>query len=83
MGELERLIRGGYYLGALGATDGAVPFYLGRGWRAWRGPLSALTPDGVRPTPDEEGWVYVLPGLADFDLDLPLTVADWRDGDVW
>ncbi len=82
MTALERLIRGGYDLGALGATDEAVPFYLARGWRQWRGPLSALTPDGVRRTPDEDGGVYVLPGPAVLDLDGPL-IADWRGGDVW
>ncbi|GAA1768587.1 GNAT family N-acetyltransferase [Luedemannella helvata] len=83
MGALERFIRGGYDLGALGATDEAVPFYESRGWRRWRGPLSALTLDGVRRTPDEDGGVYVLPGSFDLDMGDPLMVADWRDGDVW
>jgi len=50
------------------------------GWRAWVGPLSALTPQGITPTPDEQGAVYVL--AEDVDLTLELT-ADWRDGDVW
>jgi aminoglycoside 2'-N-acetyltransferase I len=81
LAELERIIRGGYELGALGATDEAVPLYVGRGWRAWEGPLAALTPAGIVPTPDEQGAVYV---LADEDADLTLQLtADWRDGDVW
>jgi aminoglycoside 2'-N-acetyltransferase I len=82
MDALERVIRGGYDLGALGATDEAAVFYEGRGWQPWRGPLSALTPDGVVATPDEQGAVYVLPGSAPLDLDGELT-CDWRGGDVW
>jgi len=83
MEALERVIRDAYELGALGATDDATLFYSGRGWRLWGGPLSALTPDGVVRTPDEQGAVYVLPveGVP-LDLSGSLTV-DWRDGDVW
>jgi aminoglycoside 2'-N-acetyltransferase I len=82
MGALERVVRGAYDLGALGATEAAAPLYMGRGWVAWRGRLSALTPDGVVRTEDEEGTVYVLPGAAPLDLDGEL-MCDWRDGDVW
>jgi aminoglycoside 2'-N-acetyltransferase I len=71
-----------YAIGALGATDEAVPFYTSRGWQRWRGPTSALTPDGVVRTPDEDGSVYVLPLPVPLDLDGELT-CDWRDGDVW
>jgi aminoglycoside 2'-N-acetyltransferase I len=55
MEALERVIHGAYDLGALGATDAAVPLYVGRGWKPWEGRLSALTPSGIRPTPDEDG----------------------------
>ena len=48
MAALERIIRAAYDLGALGATDEALPFYAQRGWRAWEGPLSILTPDRHR-----------------------------------
>ena len=72
----------GYDLLALGATDDGVLLYESRGWQRWRGRLSALTPDGVVPTPDDEGWLFVLPGAATLDLDGELT-CDWRDGDVW
>jgi len=82
MEALERVIRDAYDVGALGATDEAARFYSDRGWRLWGGPLSALTPDGVRPTPDEQGAVYVLPVELPLDLDGELT-CDWRDGDVW
>ena len=82
MAALERVVRRAYDLGALGSTDEGAPLYAGRGWQPWRGPLSALTPGGLRPTPDERGSIYVLPGAARLDLDGELT-CDWRDGDVW
>jgi aminoglycoside 2'-N-acetyltransferase I len=82
MGALERVIRGAYDLGALGATDDGAALYTSRGWRKWEGPLFALTPAGIVRTTEEDGYVYVLPvGPAlDFSGDL---VCDWRDGDVW
>jgi aminoglycoside 2'-N-acetyltransferase I len=82
MEALERVIGDAYDLGALAATDEAALFYSGRGWRSWGGRLSALTPDGVRPTPEDEGAVYVWPGEVPLDLSGELT-CDWRDGDVW
>jgi aminoglycoside 2'-N-acetyltransferase I len=82
MGALERAIRGAYDLGALGATDEAAAWYAARGWRRWRGRCSALTPDGVVRTPEEEDCIYVLPLTAPLDLTGELT-CDWRDGDVW
>jgi aminoglycoside 2'-N-acetyltransferase I len=82
MAALEGVIRAAYDLGALGATDVAADFYAARGWRRWEGPLSALTPDGVVRTPEEEGGIYVLAVAAPLDLIGPLT-CDWRDGDVW
>jgi aminoglycoside 2'-N-acetyltransferase I len=80
MNEMERIVRGAYELGALGATEEARPLYERHGWRAWQGPLRALTPTGTVPTPDEQGAIYVL--AEDVDLTLELT-CDWRDGDVW
>ena len=82
MEALERVLRGAYALGALGATDAAAGFYAGRGWRLWRGPTSALTPTGIERTPEHDGAVYVLPVAARLDLSGELT-CDWRDGDVW
>jgi aminoglycoside 2'-N-acetyltransferase I len=80
MDALETVIRGAYDLGALGATDEAIPLYERHGWRVWEGPLFALSPLGVVPTPDEQGAVYVL--AEDLDRTLEL-ICDWRDGDVW
>lgn len=82
MAPLERIIGAAYDLGALGATDEAVPFYVGRGWQAWRGPSSGLTPNGVVRTADDDGAIYVWHGRADLDLDGEL-ICDWRGGDVW
>ncbi len=82
MTALERVIRGAYDLGALGSTEEAKPFYEARGWRRWDGPTSALTPEGVVRTPDEDGGVYVLPLETELDLTAGLTCG-WRDGDVW
>jgi aminoglycoside 2'-N-acetyltransferase I len=82
MDALEHVIRGAYELGALGATDLGARLYTARGWQRWRGPISTLSPEGIRPTPEEDGFIYVLPLEAALDLDGELT-CDWRDGDVW
>jgi aminoglycoside 2'-N-acetyltransferase I len=82
MDALERVIRGAYELGALGASDMAAGFYAARGWERWRGTTYALTPSGVERTPDEDDSVFVLMGSAPLDLGGELT-CDWRDGDVW
>ena len=81
MRELGRLVRGGYELGALAASDQAAGLYASLGWTAWTGPTGVLTPDGLRPTPQEDA-VMVLPVTAVLDPAVAL-VADWRDGDVW
>ena len=82
MDALERVIRGAYELGALGASDAAIPLYAARGWRPWEGETYALTPDGRARTPDDDDSLYVL------ELSQPLDRAgeiacDWRDGAVW
>ena len=82
MDAIERVVRGAYELGALGTTDEAHDFYVARGWRPWQGELSALTPGGIRRTPEEQGGVLVLPLTAPLDFESELT-CDWRDGDVW
>lgn len=82
MAALERVVRGAYDLGALGSTDEAAGFYGARGWTPWRGPTSALTPDGIVRTEAEDGGIYVLPVVAALDGTGPLT-CDWRDGDPW
>jgi aminoglycoside 2'-N-acetyltransferase I len=82
MDALERVVRGAYELGALGATDAGAAFYVARGWRLWQGPCSALTPAGIKRTEEEDGCIYVLPVDVPLDLSSELT-CDWRDGDPW
>jgi aminoglycoside 2'-N-acetyltransferase I len=82
MDAAERVVRDAFALGALGSSDEALGFYAARGWQLWRGPTSALTPTGVRRTPEEDGGIYVLPVDVELDLDGELT-CDWREGDVW
>lgn len=82
MSELERVIRGGYELGALGASPIGAALYLSRGWWQWPGPSAVLGPDGVQPTPEDDRGIYVLPVTVELDPRQPL-VCDWRDGDVW
>jgi len=82
MDTIERVVRGAYDLGALGATGEGAAFYAARGWQLWRGPSAALTPAGVRRTEDDDGCLYVLPVAVPLDLSSELT-CDWRDGDLW
>jgi aminoglycoside 2'-N-acetyltransferase I len=82
MDALERVVRGAYELGALGATDAGAAFYAARGWHLWQGPTSALTPAGVMRTEEEDGCIHVLPLAVPLDLTSELT-CDWRDGDPW
>jgi aminoglycoside 2'-N-acetyltransferase I len=82
MSEVSAYIRGAFELGALGT--GRHHFYERLGWRTWIGPSSVRTPDGPRPTPDEDGYVLVLatPTSPPLDLTAPIS-CDWRPGDVW
>src|SRR5439155_1405342 len=58
MRDVNDVVREGFELGALGT--GVHAFYERLGWRAWRGPTAVRTPDGERPTPDEDGLILVL-----------------------
>lgn len=82
MAAVERVIRGAYEVGALGASDEGMALYQARGWRRWEGPTSALTPDGIVRTPDDDGGIFVRPVDATLDLTGELT-CDWRPGEVW
>jgi len=82
MQALERILRGAYDLGALGASDEGAEFYAARGWKLWLGPTSALTPNGIARTEDDDGCIYVFPLVVPLDLSNSLT-CDWRDGDLW
>ena len=82
MQALESVIRRAYVVGALGTSDQAPRFYEALGWRRWDGPTAALTPNGVRRTPEEDGWIYVLPVACELDFAGELA-CDYRDGGEW
>lgn len=82
MAEVERLVRGGHQLGALGASPPGRRLYRRRGWRPWPGELAAFTPDGVVGTPERAGEVHVFPVTARLDPDHPL-ICDWRGDEPW
>jgi aminoglycoside 2'-N-acetyltransferase I len=80
MGEIARLVRGGYELGGLGSSEDGLHLYPGLGWERWRGPLRELRADGMHDSGDEA--IFVLPVSATVDLDGEL-VCDPRDGEIW
>jgi aminoglycoside 2'-N-acetyltransferase I len=82
MDAVEQVIRGGYQLGALSASEAGRNLYTSRGWLPWRGPTSVLAPTGIQRTPDDDASIFVLPISVELDTNATLT-CDWRDGDVW
>lgn len=82
MTVLERMVRSAYQLGALGASPDGARLYSSRGWQLWRGPSSVLSPQGIRRTPDSDGYIYVLPTCIPVDITSELT-CDWRPASVW
>lgn len=81
---LERVVRGGYVLGALSSTESALGFYAARGWRRWAGPTWTLTASGRIRTPEDDGAVYVLPAGSGPSLDPSQDLTcDLRDGEPW
>lgn len=82
MRDVNAHVLGGYELGALGT--GSQPFYERLGWQVWRGPTGVRVDGAVRLTPDEDGYILVLPTPSSppFDLTEPIS-CDWRPGDVW
>jgi aminoglycoside 2'-N-acetyltransferase I len=80
--DVTSYIRDGFELGALGT--GRLRFYERLGWIAWAGPSSVRTPEGIRRTPDEDGYIMVLETLSSPPLDRTATIScEWRPGDVW
>lgn len=74
-----------YDLLALGSSAAGLPFYVSRGWVAWRGATGVRGPTGDRATPDEDGSVLVLVGRrgrGTVDLDSALW-CEPRTGDDW
>ena len=82
MRDVAAYIRGRFELGALGT--GSHGFYERLGWQTWSGPSSVRTSDGIRRTPDEDGYILVLLTPASPPLDLGAAIScEWRRGDVW
>lgn len=82
MREVGSYVRANFELGALGTSHHG--FYERLGWRTWRGPSSVRTPDGERPTADEDGYIMFLPTPTSPPLDTAAPLScDWRAGDVW
>jgi aminoglycoside 2'-N-acetyltransferase I len=82
MTVIDDWIRDRFELGALGT--GRYAFYERLGWRRWAGPSAVRAADGLRATPDADGYIMVLPTPASppLGLDAPIS-CDWRPGDVW
>jgi aminoglycoside 2'-N-acetyltransferase I len=82
MDALEQVIRGAYQLGALSASPAGERLYRPRGWLPWRGPTSAIGPEGPVRTASDGGGVFVLPVEVEMNPDDGLA-CDWRNGDLW
>jgi aminoglycoside 2'-N-acetyltransferase I len=82
MDDVTAYVRERFELGALGT--GRVSFYERLGWLAWKGPTSVRKADGPLRTPEDDGYVLVLPTPTSPLLDLTAPIScDWRPGDVW
>jgi aminoglycoside 2'-N-acetyltransferase I len=82
MREVGTDIRGRFELGALGT--GLHGLYERLGWLTWAGPTSVRTPAGEQRTPEEDGYILVLPTSTSPPLDLAAPIScDWRPGDAW
>ncbi len=82
MTDVTAYIRDLFELGALGT--GRHAFYERLGWLTWTGPAFVRTTNGTRRTPDEDGYILVLPTPLSPPLDLTAAIScDWRPGDVW
>ena len=82
MRAITLFIASGFELGALGT--GSQSFYQRLGWQIWQGPTSVRIDGRTEPTPDEDGYILVLPTPASPEFDLGEQIScDWRPGDVW
>lgn len=82
MADVGELIRDHFEIGMLGT--GSLAFYERLGWRVWAGPSAIRRPDGLEPTPDEDGYLMVLitPATPLVDPLAPID-CDPRRGDSW
>ena len=82
MTEVTSYIRDDFELGALGT--GRQHFYERLGWQRWTGPSSVRAAAGTSRTPEDDGYILVLPTPSSPSLDLASPIScEWRPGDVW
>jgi aminoglycoside 2'-N-acetyltransferase I len=82
MADVTSWIKDRFELGALGT--GRQRFYERQGWLIWTGPSFVRTREGPRRTPEEDGYIMVLPTPASPPIDRAVAIScDWRPGDVW
>jgi aminoglycoside 2'-N-acetyltransferase I len=82
MADVTPWIKDRFELGALGT--GRQRFYERQGWLIWAGPSFVRTLEGLRRTPEEDGYIMVLPTPSSPRLELTAPIScDWRPGDVW
>jgi aminoglycoside 2'-N-acetyltransferase I len=82
MADVTSWIKDRFELGALGT--GRQRFYERQGWLIWTGPSFVRTREGPRRTPEEDGYIMVLPTRSSPPIDLTVAIScDWRPGDVW
>jgi aminoglycoside 2'-N-acetyltransferase I len=82
MADVSGYVRDHFELGALGT--GRHHFYQRLGWLTWTGPSFVRTPGGPQPTPDDDGYIMVLPTRSSGPLDLAAAIScEWRPGDAW
>lgn len=84
MGEVSRIIRDQYAVGAL--ATGSNEFYARLGWKTWAGPTWVRMADGQRlRTATEDGHVMILrtPNTPQvLDVSGPIA-CDWRPDEPW
>jgi aminoglycoside 2'-N-acetyltransferase I len=84
MGEVGRVVREGYDLGALSDGSRIPGFYQRLGWETWQGPTFVAGPRGRVRTAEDDGSILVLRTPATGELDPTASItADWRPGDLW
>jgi aminoglycoside 2'-N-acetyltransferase I len=82
VGEVTSYVKDNFDLGALGT--GRHQFYERLDWLTWQGPSSVRTAEGSIRTPEEDGYILVLPTPSSPPLDLASPIScEWRPGDVW
>jgi aminoglycoside 2'-N-acetyltransferase I len=80
--DVTEYVRANFEIGGLGT--GRHHFYERLGWQTWLGPSFVRTADGLQATPDDDGYILVLPTPSTPLLDLTEPIScEWRPGDAW